>query len=764
MASTQKALAKDVRRYHEDEVQAAHTVPVAVTFRLYEKLSSAGAGGFKARAKNAANSTEPFWMYLFQECWDKSIRLTHEIYVDAQGCYNHVDCHEGLDTDQRPEGMDVCRSLVLCSSHYQDDVRRAYLYHVLLSPFQMPQSRLDAIIPGGRIAKGDSGKYSRFLAWSKDRELNRICFTTTEEKRGATRCLWAPWMKAWALADQCGDALYDYQKCVLDQADRLQIASYALSLSSVTKLDDHVSMDNIKALLNERERTIKRLAQASEPAAEYVQRAPFTEMLADVDADDSEDAMAATLPYLSDVFRVLPPEVLAKLVNPRYFDFKFSFNSLDTFKVVRRSAKALWEVNLMFAKALAAQKVPPAILSRFVDGVKWWSRKIFGREIKWENGRFNPQDLKAMETAAKRAPFYLSFVLGLDVYNAFIAIKKLRSPSSTSRDAIAAIGAISSAVSGVAKVTESLVTDPKRLQSVREVAAQGLTKLEPAEEALLRSWASSGAAQKLGAAARNTVLKGTLGFIGGAVDAIVAFDDLRTAFAVGDSGAGVCLGLIVVGGLLLAAGAALSVTLSPVSLAVLATFGQSLELAGLLGSSFLQSSDLELWLRFCCFGRKAADNDANIVRSWTDGHTLSKVAQSTRLQIECFGHIVYHMDVSARRIDYERLDPLMEIAVSFAYCLPSNGQLFLRVEVLQADGSARVVRPLSAWSNATKRRASDKKTVIGLSDCFKAEEVLLGVTSITVSLKLQADQSADAFYPEDKFVVKTFEVAKLSHS
>jgi len=134
------------------------------------------------------------------------------------------------------------------------------------------------------------------------------------------------------------------------------------------------------------------------------------------------------------------------------------------------------------------------------------------------------------------------------------------------------------------------------------------------------------------------------------------------------------------------------VTLSPVSLAVLATFGQSLELAGLLGSSFLQSSDLELWLRFCCFGRKAADNDANIVRSWTDGHTLSKVAQSTRLQIECFGHIVYHMDVSARRIDYERLDPLMEIAVSFA-----------TVRLVSACSNNRLMFPNRSANNCTNR-------------------------------------------------------------
>jgi len=754
MATAQKALAKDIQRYHEDDVQAAHTVPVAVTFRLYEKLSASGVGSFKARAKNAKNATEPFWMYLFQECWDKSVRLTHEIYVDGQGCYKHLDYHQHPDIDERPEGMEACRSLVLSSSHYQNGVRRAYLYHVLLSPFQMPQSRLDVAIPGGKIAKGDSGGYSRFLDWSKKRDLNRICFIPTEEKRGAARCLWAPWMKAWAMADCCGEALYNYQKAVLDQAERIQVASYALSLSGVAKLEDLVSMENIKALLNDQSRTIKQLGQASEPVGAYVLEAPFAEMLADVEADGTENAMVVTLPYLSDVFRVLPPDVLAKLVNPRYFDFKFSFNSLDAFKVVRRSAKALWEVNLMFAKALAAEKVPPATLSRFVDGAKWWSKKIFGREIRWENGRFNSQDLAAMKKVATRAPFYLSFVLGLDVYNAFVAVKKLRSPSSTSRDAIAAVGAISSALSGVAKVAESMVTDPERLRTVREAAAQGLTKLEPAEEALLRSWGSSMAAQKLGAAARNTLFRGMMGSIGGVADALTATEDLEKAFTAGDTGAAVFFGLIMLGGFALA--------FTPLGGPIwLAALGQSLELAGLIGSGYLQHSDLEIWLLFCCFGRRAADKETPGIRSWTEGHTLGQVAQSPHLQLQCFGNLVYHMDVSARRIDYERLDSLVEISVKFAYCLPADGQLFLRVEALRNDGTVGVVRPLSPWSNATKSHAFDKKAIVGLSDCFREGEVLTGVRTITVSLKLQIDRSGTAFYPEDTFITKTFDVVKL---
>ena len=154
MATNSTSLAKDIQRYHEDNVQAAHTVPVAVAFRLYEKLGSAGAGTFKPRSKTAPNATEPFWMYLFQECWDKSVQLTHEIYVNENGEYNHFDCHNHSETEKRPEGMDPYRSVVLSSAHYQNGDRRAYLYHVLLSPFQMPPSRLDKVIPGGKIAKG----------------------------------------------------------------------------------------------------------------------------------------------------------------------------------------------------------------------------------------------------------------------------------------------------------------------------------------------------------------------------------------------------------------------------------------------------------------------------------------------------------------------------------------------------------------------------------------------------------------------------------
>jgi len=39
MATNNTGLAKDVQRYREDNVQAAHSVPLAVAFRLYEKLN-----------------------------------------------------------------------------------------------------------------------------------------------------------------------------------------------------------------------------------------------------------------------------------------------------------------------------------------------------------------------------------------------------------------------------------------------------------------------------------------------------------------------------------------------------------------------------------------------------------------------------------------------------------------------------------------------------------------------------------------------------
>lgn len=98
------------------------------------------------------------------------------------------------------------------------------------------------------------------------------------------------------------------------------------------------------------------------------------------------------------------------------------------------------------------------------------------------------------------------------------------------------------------------------------------------------------------------------------------------------------------------------------------------------------------------------------------------------------------------------------------HCLPAEGQLFLRVEALRTDGTIGIVRQLSAWSSATKSHASDKKTIIGLNDCLRADEVLNGVRSITVSLKLQTDRSGTAFYPEDTFITKTFEVTKLLHA
>jgi hypothetical protein len=193
----------------------------------------------------------------------------------------------------------------------------------------------------------------------------------------------------------------------------------------------------------------------------------------------------------------------------------------------------------------------------------------------------------------------------------------------------------------------------------------------------------------------------------------------------------------------------------------LATVGQSLELVGFIGSGMLQSNDLELWLRFCAFGRKAAEKDVDLTRSWTDGHSLSQIAQSPRLQITAYSNIVYHMDVDARIIEYERVESLFYLTVKFAYCLPENGQLYLHIEVLRNDGSVEVARGLSPWSNATRGHASDKRTVIALSDGFPASKVLDSATSVTVGLKLQIEKSKDAFFPEEGLIVKKFDLATL---
>jgi hypothetical protein len=361
-----------------------------------------------------------------------------------------------------------------------------------------------------------------------------------------------------------------------------------------------------------------------------------------------------------------------------------------------------------------------------------------------------------MQKAALRAPYFLSFVLCLDAFNAYTAIHKLQSKSSTTRDTVAAIGAMSSAFSSAAKVADAVVADPERLKTVRE-AAKGLAKLEPAEEALLHSWASSKTAQRLGTVARNKLLRDTLGVVSGFADLVAGVSDALDARSVGDTGAVAFYLLIAAGGLCL-------LTVPFGGAFWLAALGQSLELVGFIGSGMLQSAEIEIWLRFCAFGRKAADKEVTLTLSWTDRHSLGQIAQFPRLQIAAFGNMVYHMDVDARIIDYERVESLFDLIVKFAYCLPENGRLYLHVEVLRIDGTIDVARPLTPWSSATPSRPSGSRTIVALSESFLASKVLNGVKSITVGLRLQIDKSSDAFFPEEGLIVKTFDVAKLPHS
>lgn len=761
-------LSRGRRRYHEDKVLAEHTVSVAVTFRLYDKLGGTpSTGAFKKKAREKLG-TEGYWIYLFQDSWDESIRLAHEIYVDAQGGYNHVDCHGERDVPNRPPGVEPHHSVLLSSAHYQKGDRRPFRYYVLFSPFQVPDSRIDYILPGGKIQKGQKQARKQFIDWAKARELNVLVFTPAEERKGTVRSLWAPWLKAQAMADEYDAAVYQYAKAFLDQQDKFKVADIVQSLSKLHNLPDYVSMENIKALYGELPRVIQPCKDASDRITQYLESPAIQEMLLDMWADDTEDAHHALFPFLANFFRAARTEKLLDWADSRFFDFKIDPAGFPGSMALRRAAKALWEINSMFATALTKYNYPAERLNVYVRGTQWYLKKIFRTELKWTEWGWDRGQIDRIRKMAGKAHLFLTFLHCLDTINVIRAYSALTKDPASVRANIALIGAFSSQISTALKTVEAM-TKPTDVIDVRRLVASSekyfgpmrsemmrAAGIPPAELPLMQKLAEREEVLKALKAMRWKPLTTGLGLVSGTADAVAAFLDLSEARDVGDHKAAVFFGLVMVGGALVA--------LSPFGLPIwAAALGQGLELAGLIGAGIFRSTDIELWLRFCCFGNHSASTNVSVCRGWTGGRTLGQLAASPPgAQVKAFYDLVYDMTIAARRVRFERIVDQLDLSVSFACGCPKGGQVYLRVTAFKADRTVKLVRPLTPWENPVRKFASDKKTVIELSQMFDGSDVLLGVKRIEVEVWLDVDRNME-FYP-DRPLLKSFHVSDLPSS
>lgn len=769
MKAPQKRLSKGAKRHQQDIAVVAYSSTVAVTFRLYDKLASDGKGGaFKQTASRSPHKrrpkSEPFWLYLFQDSGDQ-IHLAHEVFVDENGFYRHPEPANKTASSGSSQESVLPTAVLLQRTFLRNTALRYYSYYVLLSPFRMPRSRIAPVLPDGKTPRGDQQARRQFLSWAQLRELNQISFSPSEGAYGAVRCLWAPWLKAQALADQYDAVLHQFAREYVDQTDEIELANLIARLSRLYPLENYVSTSNIQALFNVLPRIMELSEHASRQVTEYIATNPFADMLLDMWEDKSGVAFITVAPYLANIYRAANKTQLRDMVDKRYFDLDLDWQTLDIPRAVRRILKPLWEIHACFAKALKHQAAhPDARLDWYVQASRKYSEKLFKIKIDWDGQRaeWNLRQVAQLKRGRYIPAIFNVFLGFLDAYNSYAALESFKNDQGNPRAYTALMSAYVSQISNFLRIIDLTLPEASEISLKKAIVRlRGGnvidTVLSPAEEAILRRLSRR---EAVVVALRSGAITRPLGFVGGFLDAFTAYFDLRSALQTANTSAAIFNAMALLGGICVAAAAILTGQVF-----WLAFVGQTLLLAGSLGSAFSQNTHLELWLKFCKFGVLSASNDVSIPTPWADGLTLGSFAKaSVRTQIEAYKKIVYQAETSARRICPEKVDDLFEFSVKFPYGVPRLTDIYCRVELLREDGSTLVARPFSplrAEADTVIFRYSDstKETVMGLLVLFREADVLFATEAITVTTWMDITGAYD-FYPHQA-IVNTFRVDKL---
>jgi hypothetical protein len=736
---------------------------VAVQFRLYNKLGSGGRkGDYKEQPDKSPQNqlSEPFWLYLFLDDLS-TIQLTHEIYVSPQGDYSYFN---DLFAKQPPPvsrpGVDTKRCALLAMAQSARDRSILCPYYALLSPFRMPKSRLEYIVPNGKIEAGQTDKRKQFYSWAKDRGLEMLTFSPAEKKNGARRELWSPWLKGAALADEHYAAMQVYAAEHLDNIDVIQVAGLVSGLARGIPIHEYVSTANLEACKHYFPKLNQVCANTSEDVAADVVAAPFREMVLDMWQDKNELAHLILTPYLAHCYRAIRAERLhdIEVIDERFFDHRYGV--VKDLRLFRRFLKAAVELNGTFAKALAlARKGSPSrAVAKLCDWAEWLSRTFLRTELARDisSGLITRESVDRLQTMRGwAAPPAMALANVLESINLVLSMSSFaRNPSTRSTAGL--IGAMSSYTSSVLKVVQSVTPDPKELTRIETELGRGGQILE-SERKLLWDWTGRKRALKVGGAARSKLALGALGAISGLADVITGGIDAWEAMKVGDYDAAVGYCFFALGGLVLIGSA---LTGGPLGIAAI---GQTLELVGFLTALGSESSDLGIWLRFCQFGQLNGERSNDRMRWWTEPKTLGQMAGSPRLQLQAFSKIVYQMKIDARIIVYNRggvEDPKLDITVHFPYGYPKEAQLYLRITVLREDGHLGVPQPLAPWPDARRGDPGSRPALSSVSRLYEPGEVLLGGVFMFVHAWLDVSGKMD-LYPEEKPVTETFNIRGL---
>jgi hypothetical protein len=626
-------------------------------------------------------STEPLrdcWVYLFWYTLRGEGGFTHEVYVDRAGRYHAVDLTLHGGKDRRPHtsaGTDML--LLPLSDHRGAD--KAPIFHVpVISPFQLPWSRLPRI-PVGKTLAAKSHEFRTMFDWlSEERDVLGGGFVAAglgREPGARVSRVRSPWHRALALGWDVAVAqgrLAAELKAHPHQAKLLILHHAVDSILTGGKGDGFIDRDAFerdRASLHRFEELQDDLRKAGEVLLRHLDGRAYGEIVTDMNAAGAE-AYGRFIEAMAPVYDLLPSIPGAEKYLQAFFEKSKDLLSDKTYKAARKSVKAIWA----FFKAAIKVASDPKLKPLRAALIEWATHALPVRIEVDAHGLIHAKLAKGFEATIVDHDIAHKAFIAIDAYNLVVAMKDLAH-----------------------EWERSGLKNPKALSALS--AASSLIGTTAGWRESVMKKAGSKAGEQLWKGAKNVV-----GVVGNVADAAGSGWQAYKEFETDDTNAAVGQIIGGAGAATQAVGYALAffgVGCAPVVLMI----GAAAAAAGTIWFILADNDDLEDWLNHCWWG-KARNHSSTGSKKWSEG-PFSSFHKDLERQMRALNRIFFDFEVSW---DFRPMNPIfkqerstLRLSVRVAH-LPSEAKLVL--EITGGRDGAMVFRPEGAWQGAHAERDS----------------------------------------------------------
>lgn len=695
---------------------------------------------------------EPFaarncWIYLFRQEPGRIV-LAHEIRADAVGSYHAVDLARDHGKRVRPSSDAATETLRLLTHVRRHEEEIVLWYWPLVSPVQLPWSRLEPGIGRGLVVQG--GDVERFERWARNRELEAVAPGLSRVELGTiVQELHAPWLQALERARLLNGALELYWRELIggEQPELRYLHALVQTLRRPLGLDEHLDLAALEATSKHIRTDVERWARCERQAEQLVGflRSPrYAPMIEDLTAADTDEADFWLIDHEAEV---LPPLGNLKVGQSHLRDVRSARGRLldadpKLFKNSRKVLKTYWT----WVKALVAaaeHHTPDAWVPRLERwAMQHYDVRLVRAPVRNETGGlFTEESFGALKSASTSRVDAVSFFALLDLVNVACAAYEVASakrPEDKRLKAVSLVGATTSALSSTHGLLKEVVRDPKSV--VDEVKA--LNAIDEADRTAAQSQRLTDLTSKwerfkqMGRTPVHAKLTGNviklLGGIAGVVDVLTGSVGAFDSWELADRNATAFHLLTVTGGGFAIAGAVLAFS-NPLTAAILAGVGSTFGMAGGIGATFATDSDFENWAKFCRWGSRRGRSITNNT-AWSRG-PLESLPYDLERQILCIHDLLFRLRIDAHLDrDYGG-----SIYVNWEMPLPHSVP-YLEI-IVEKEGRKTTTRPFTAWEQPHVSAIDDRRRVAHFAmPEFDAVEA-------RVQFDLFGDQSA--WYPDE---------------